>query len=127
MQQEKKTNCGRLVSITKQFMQNKLRHWKYLHAELIRLILCFFYTMNFILGTTYLISNHILSGKDIEITSKQISLCFVNLQLITKYYMELLPKKITIISIHIIGMYTDCLHIYYIWQMILPLLPDVLS
>ena len=41
--------------------------------------------------------------------------------------MELLPKKITIISIHIIGMYTDCLHIYYIWQMILPLLPDVLS
>ena len=26
--------------------------------------------------------------------------------------MELLPKKITIISIHIIGMYTDCLHKY---------------
>ena len=111
MQQEKKTNCGRLVSITKQFMQNKLRHWKYLHAELIRLILCFFLYHEFY-TTTYLISNHILSGKDIEITSKQISLCFVNLQLITKYYMELLPKKITIISIHIIGMYTDCLHIY---------------
>ena len=111
MQQEKKTNCGRLVSITKQFMQNKLRHWKYLDAELIRLILCFFLYHEFY-TTTYLISNHILSGKDIEITSKQIFLCFVNLELITKYYMELLPKKITIISIHIIGMYTDCLHIY---------------
>ena len=74
-------------------MQNKLRHWKYLHAELIRLILCFFLYHEFY-TTTYLISNHILSGKDIEITSKKISLCFVNLQLITKYYLYgIIAKK----------------------------------